>query len=182
MASTVICPNCSRQVEVGEQYFGQSIYCPQCGKLMAIPAPTATVVGYARFDSASPASVQYAGFWIRFAASFIDTFVTLIPAVIANAVIPFVGGLSVWIIYKGLCLANWNGQTVGKRACGIRVVDESLRPCTVGQAFGRTIAEFLSTLILLIGYIMAGFDPRKQALHDKMAGTLHVYSPRTTIS
>lgn len=81
-----------------------------------------------------------------------------------------------WIVYKGLLLTHWHGQTLGKKACGIRVVDESLRPLTPGQAFGRTFGEIVSGLILCIGYIMVAFDGRKQALHDKMAGTVHVYA------
>lgn len=120
--------------------------------------------------------VRYAGFWIRVVADIIDTMVLLIPAVIINFVFPLAGGLGLWIVYKGLLIAKWNGQTLGKKACGIRVVSEDLTPCSTGQAFGRTFAEIVSTLILCIGYIMAGFDGRKQALHDKMAGTLHIYT------
>ncbi len=48
--------------------------------------------------------------------------------------------------------------------------------CSIGQAFRRTFAEILSTVILLIGYLMVAFDERKQALHDKMAETLHIYT------
>ena len=102
--------------------------------------------------------------------------VLLIPLILIDLIVPFVGGTILWILYKSLCLANWNGQTIGKKACNIKVVDQSLRPCSMGQAFGRSFAEILSTLILLIGYLMVAFDDRKQALHDKMAGTLHIYT------
>lgn len=122
--------------------------------------------------------VRYAGFWIRVLADILDTLVLLIPAVILDFIIPLAGSLGLWIVYKGLLLANWNGQTLGKRACGIRVVSDNLTPCSTGQAFGRTFAEIVSALVFCIGYIMAGFDGRKQALHDKMAGTLHVHADR----
>lgn len=122
--------------------------------------------------------VRFPGFWIRVVADLIHSLVTFIPIAIGNRVIPFVGGCAVWILYKSLLIANWNGQTVGKKACNIKVVGDDLRPCTLGQAVGRTIAEFISTLLLCIGYLMVAFDGRKQALHDKMAGTLHIYADR----
>jgi uncharacterized RDD family membrane protein YckC len=40
------------------------------------------------------------------------------------------------------------------------------------RATGRYLAKFLSALILFIGFIMAAFTARKQALHDMIAGTL----------
>ena len=42
------------------------------------------------------------------------------------------------------------------------------------QALGRSLAKILSALTLFIGYIMAAFTKRKQALHDKIASTLVV--------
>jgi uncharacterized RDD family membrane protein YckC len=41
-----------------------------------------------------------------------------------------------------------------------------------GRATGRYFGKLLSAFILLIGYIMAGFTEKKQALHDIIAGTL----------
>lgn len=175
MSTKVACPHCRRAIDVNDALAGQSIYCPMCGKQMMIPPPVAHVVPVVSTVAAPSNSVHYAGFWIRLVAAFIDTLVLFIPAIIANLIIPVVGGLILWIIYKGLFLGNWNGQTLGKKACGIRVVDLTLQPCSMGQAFGRSFAEFVSTVILLIGYLMAAFDGRKQSLHDKMAGTLHVY-------
>ena len=67
-------------------------------------------------------------------------------------------------------------KAVAPDRCNIRVVDENLGPLAPAQAFGRTCGEILSGIILMIGYIMAAFDERKQSLHDKMAGTLHIYA------
>ena len=44
-----------------------------------------------------------------------------------------------------------------------------------GRATGRFFSKYLSALLLLIGYIMAGFTERKQALHDKIAKTYVIY-------
>jgi uncharacterized RDD family membrane protein YckC len=41
-----------------------------------------------------------------------------------------------------------------------------------GRATGRFFAKIISAIILGIGYIMAGFTEKKQALHDILAGTL----------
>lgn len=176
MSMSVACPRCRRAIDVHDGFAGESLYCPTCGQHMMIPPPVAHVVAGSSAVTGRTDFVHYAGFWIRVVADMIDTLVLVIPMIIADLIIPVVGGLVLWIMYKGLCLGNWNGQTLGKRACGIRVVDLTLRPCSMGQAFGRTFAEFLSTIVLLIGYVMVGFDARKQALHDKMAGTLHIYA------
>jgi uncharacterized RDD family membrane protein YckC len=41
-----------------------------------------------------------------------------------------------------------------------------------GRATGRFFAKIISSIILFIGFIMAGFTEKKQALHDMIAGTL----------
>jgi Tfp pilus assembly major pilin PilA len=64
--------------------------------------------------------------------------------------------------------------TLGKMALGIRVTDGQGRRVSFGRATGRHFAKLLSGLILLIGYLMAGFTVRKQALHDMIAGCLVV--------
>ena len=43
------------------------------------------------------------------------------------------------------------------------------------RASGRYFAKWVSSLTLLVGYIIAGFTARKQALHDMLAGTLVRY-------
>ena len=62
--------------------------------------------------------------------------------------------------------------TVGKMALGLKVTDLEGRRISFARASGRHFAKYISGMILLIGYIMAGFTERKQALHDMIAGTL----------
>jgi uncharacterized RDD family membrane protein YckC len=64
--------------------------------------------------------------------------------------------------------------TYGKRALGLRVTSLSGERIGFGQASGRFFGKLLSGMTLYIGYIMAGFTERKQALHDMVAGTLVV--------
>jgi uncharacterized RDD family membrane protein YckC len=43
------------------------------------------------------------------------------------------------------------------------------------KGIGRYFSKIVSAIILLIGFIIAGFDSKKQALHDKIASTYVVY-------
>jgi uncharacterized RDD family membrane protein YckC len=120
--------------------------------------------------------VRYAGFWVRAAAFLIDFMVLLVPAAMLDLDHDPFGWWVMYSVYKGFCLAGWSGQTIGKRFCGIRVLGEDLQPCEGGQAVLRTMGEVVSTTFALFGYLLAGVDSRKQALHDKLARTVHVYA------
>jgi uncharacterized RDD family membrane protein YckC len=67
------------------------------------------------------------------------------------------------------------GATPGKMAVGIKVVRPDGGPISVGQAIGRFFAYILSGIILYIGYMMAGWDDQKRALHDRLAETRVIY-------
>jgi len=63
--------------------------------------------------------------------------------------------------------------TWGKQALGIYVTDLAGQRITFGRATGRFFGKIVSGLIPLgIGFIMAGFTERRQALHDMIASTL----------
>jgi uncharacterized RDD family membrane protein YckC len=63
------------------------------------------------------------------------------------------------------------GATLGKMACKIKVVTPDGGRVTYLRAFGRYFAKLLSAMICFIGYIMAGFDDEKRALHDRICDT-----------
>ena len=67
--------------------------------------------------------------------------------------------------------SNWQA-TLGKKAIGIQVTDLDGDRISLARALGRYFAKFLSVLILMVGFLMAGWTDRKQALHDMVAGTL----------
>lgn len=73
--------------------------------------------------------------------------------------------------YTLLHSSKWQG-TVGKKLLNIKVVDLNGDRIGFGKASGRYFATILSGIIFYIGYIMAGFTEKKQALHDMVAGTL----------
>ncbi len=120
--------------------------------------------------------VRYAGFWIRFGAALIDLIVLSIPMGIAWGIAPYVGPTALGIVYDTLLLSRWQGQTIGKRVCGIRVINADGTLCDLNDAFRRSVSSVVTDLTLGIGYVMAAFDERKRALHDRIAGTLHIYA------
>jgi len=78
--------------------------------------------------------------------------------------------------YEAYFLSSSRQATPGKMALGLRVTDLNGQRISFDQATGRHFAKYLSRVILLIGYIMAAFTERKQALHDMIGGTLVVKS------
>jgi uncharacterized RDD family membrane protein YckC len=76
-----------------------------------------------------------------------------------------------WLYYALLESSSWQA-TLGKKALGLEVTDLEGRRIGFGRATGRTFAKIISAMILYIGFLMAGFTEKKQALHDMMAGCL----------
>jgi uncharacterized RDD family membrane protein YckC len=67
--------------------------------------------------------------------------------------------------------------TVGKIALGLRVTDLNGERITFLRATGRYFGKIISGMILYIGFIMAAFTEKRQALHDLMAECLVVSNP-----
>jgi len=77
-----------------------------------------------------------------------------------------------WLYFAGM-ESSERQATFGKAAMSLRATDLEGRRLSFGHATGRFFAKLISGLIpLAIGYIMAGFTEKKQALHDIIAGTL----------
>ena len=77
-----------------------------------------------------------------------------------------------WLYYAYFESSDWQA-TVGKKVLNLIVTDLHGNRITFGRASGRFFAKMVSALIpLAIGYIMAGFTERRQALHDMIASCL----------
>jgi uncharacterized RDD family membrane protein YckC len=63
------------------------------------------------------------------------------------------------------------GATPGKMALSLKVVRPDGGPISFGRAVGRYFGKFLSYMTLSIGFIIAGFDSQKRALHDMICDT-----------
>lgn len=117
--------------------------------------------------------IEPAGFWLRAIALFLDSLIVSIASSIILAIVPF--GLAPCIVgwlYYALCESSRYQATFGKRALGLIVTNEYYETITFARASGRFFAKILSYLTLCIGFFMAAFTERKQALHDMVARTL----------
>ncbi len=149
------------------------------------------------YGDAQALNSPMAGFWLRFGAYIIDYIITQVAAAIAGGALGFIIGLlmassgnsgsSIQIVaqstgsvvglviawlYGALMESSEKQATLGKMACGIIVTDERGQRISFGRATGRHFGKILSGLILCIGFMMAGWTEKKQALHDQLAGTL----------
>jgi uncharacterized RDD family membrane protein YckC len=145
--------------------------------------------------------MNYANFWVRFVASFIDGIILNIfgsiagfiagliiglvfvastgstgdtGAVMAAQTFGFFLGVIITWLYQALLESSPRQATLGKQAMSIIVTDLNGDRISFGKATVRSFSKYLSVIILLIGYIMAAFTEKKQALHDIIAGTLVV--------
>lgn len=115
------------------------------------------------------------GFWPRFAAMVID----LVVLIIANQVITGAEGedvtsafgLMVDVAYFVGLWTYWGGQSLGKKAMGIKVVKTDGSPVTLSTAIIRYVGYIISAIALLVGFIWIAFDAHKQGWHDKIAST-----------
>lgn len=155
--------------------------------------PAAPAMGFA-------VAPHYAGFWIRVPSAVIDSVLLFLAnwlvRLLVNSVITTVAmgarlpvhevfgvwrpvrvaiALAIgWAYGAGLESSSFQA-TLGKQALRLRVTDLEGKRLTFARATARHFAKFLSLFSLCIGYVMAGFDLQKQALHDRIAGTRVLY-------
>ena len=142
--------------------------------------------------------VVYVGFWLRFAASIIDTIavtVVILPLLffiygkglfavdidpdlikMLHNLVPEFGEFIIKYILPAIAvILFWifKSATPGKMAINAQIVDAKTfgKPST-RQLIGRYFAYYVSTLPLMLGFIWVAFDSRKQGWHDKIAGTV----------
>jgi RDD family len=112
------------------------------------------------------------GFWRRLWASVID--MTLLGVLLALGG-PFL--LVIWIAYH-VGFWVWLGSTIGGIIVGIKVVRVDGAPVDFSTALVRSLASVFSALPLFLGFLWAGWDPERQAWHDRIAGTVVVRTRR----
>jgi len=163
---------------------GGGTYSPYAASTVTASHGSAVVVG---------GEVVYAGFWKRYAANFLDSFVVAIGTFPISMIFNVVGAASgdqgmmmgmsllamlcnliIGICYYAGFHASRGGATLGKMAVGIKVVRSDGERITFLRGIGRYFGLILSSLLLFIGLIMAAFTERKQALHDMLCDTLVV--------
>jgi uncharacterized RDD family membrane protein YckC len=120
-----------------------------------------------------------ASFLQRLGAALIDAIivgvvVALLEAILGRGLGGLVG-LALGIGYYGYLEGSASGQTIGKRALGIRVYDfRAGGPIGTSRGILRYFARILSTIPLFLGYFWMLWDDEKQTWHDKIAGSVVV--------
>lgn len=146
---------------------------------------------------AGETELVYAGFWRRAMAYIIDgvivSAILFLIGIVSQTFIESTGaGFDIYDEYGGLqeqmsygiitALVSWlyfalsesssQKATLGKRSIGLIVTDMEKQQISFGRASVRYWSKILSNMIFMIGYLMAAFTARKQALHDMIADTL----------
>jgi uncharacterized RDD family membrane protein YckC len=186
---TRFCSECGRPYPPDELVaFGSSLVCAACKPLFTQKLR----------EGVRPAgAVLYGGFWIRYLAVLVDSLVFCVLIVIVFAIglmlfpvdwanvgrsqadlmqllalegVVWLSALLFAAVYETLMVGRF-AATLGKMACGLRVVTADGGKMSYGRSLGRHFAKHLSSFIIGIGYIMAGFDDEKRALHDRICDT-----------
>lgn len=178
--------------------FNQQIlnYIKQQVQKIIRPAPIPNV-GIA---SNSAMSVSYASFWFRTAAILVDGLIIILIFLIVTLLYVlyflFIGQNNpsllsnimqtlfyfIMLILYFPFMESRGGATFGKKIVGIKVLNANGEPVSFLRSLGRNFAKIISSLILMIGFMMAGFTKKKQGLHDIIASCVVVKSEEISVS
>ncbi len=196
---TINCPHCGFSREVASSRIplgaGQA-KCPRCGESFAFARPQSDLPDAAAPAGApplvpSPQGVPKGGFWIRVAATVVDSILVSLLQFVFGFLLALTTGagelaprgetmmglltalLSAAIaVFYYVFFTGYGGQTPGKMVVRIKVIRTDGTDIGYGRAFLREVpGKFISGILLGIGYLMVAFDRQKQGLHDKIADT-----------
>ena len=183
------CPSC------GNAILPDGEFCLFCGDLLSNASPHGRDVpqrmsgGESRVAAKPP--IEYAGFWLRVWAGAIDVAIEVIATLILTVVvgltlrqigspsgvspitirymtgIAFIPILAIgaWLYCAFSESSRWSA-TLGKRIVGLQVLTSAGGRLSFGQATVRHFMKFLSLFTATVGFMMAGWTRRRQALHD----------------
>ncbi|CDQ40829.1 MULTISPECIES: RDD family protein [Virgibacillus] len=140
------------------------------------------------------AETKPAGFWIRVLASIVDSLLLSVLAAIIAFIIndedfvflysqaemetstsdSWASAIYIILFMIILTASKWKGSP-GKIICNIQVVNTDMSQISILKSIGRYLSYFLSAIPLLIGFMMAGWNEEKKALHDIICKTRVVY-------
>jgi uncharacterized RDD family membrane protein YckC len=120
-----------------------------------------------------------AGFWVRFAATWVDLFIVWVAVRIAvslfrhfNVYVPLEITVILFFLIYSVLLIGWRGSTIGKLLCGLTVQSSKGKPVGYVRAFLReTIGKFLSAVFLFLGFVWVAFSRKKRGWHDYIIRT-----------
>jgi uncharacterized RDD family membrane protein YckC len=129
---------------------------------------------------------QYAGWGSRFAAALLDGLIIFLPLGIVLAIIGAVThspGLTYFLYFIGSIagfgllgyLEGNSGQTIGKRALHIKVVDaDTGQLLGAGRGVGRKLAHYIDSFACYIGWLWPLWDDKSQTFADKICRAIVV--------
>jgi uncharacterized RDD family membrane protein YckC len=135
---------------------------------------------------ADSASGPRASFGQRLGAFLIDSILLVVAAAIVTGIFAALigkGGIAIGylaylvgsVVYFAYFEGSESGQTLGKRAVGIRVYDFARGgPIGFGRGFIRWLGRLPSAFVCYLGYLWMLWDGEKQTWHDKIATTVVV--------
>jgi uncharacterized RDD family membrane protein YckC len=182
--------------QCGQWAAEQQAACERCGATLggtAIgPLPGAGSAMHGAGEHAR--AVKFAGFWRRFGVMLADSLVLFFPFAILRLVLDpdsagrgadfedpaywtvFSLNVLLWGLYCTLLESSPAQGTLGQQLLGVRVCDGQLRRISFARACGRFLAQWLSICLCGTGYLVNLWTKRRQALHDLVAGCVHVRS------
>ena len=201
-----VCSNC------GNPLLPDGKFCLFCGDVLAEPSGKPALVGRSSRptdieDPRTASAPEYAGFWLRVWAGAIDVTLEALAALSLTVIVGFAikiyvskSGLSpitgsyltgiafIFLLSVGAWLycaftesSEWRA-TLGKRIIGLQVVTSSGGKLSFGQASVRHFMKFLSLFTAGVGFVMAGWTKRCQALHDMPSDTVVIKVAEPSLS
>jgi uncharacterized RDD family membrane protein YckC len=122
---------------------------------------------------------EYGGFWIRLLAYVADCAILLLAMLLLGAVFGMtgltkLGGIVLFVLqllYWPVMQASARQATFGKAMLGLKVLGPDGGRLSFLRSLARELAKIASALVFMLGFVMAAFTGRKQALHDLLAST-----------
>ena len=167
----------------------------------AAPRPPG-LVGTAADTAATEVVVpaQYVGMVTRTLAFAIDAAIINAVAILVTAVVGLalsviavpegvrvvtlaLGGMAYVVWNVGYFVGFWTatGQTPGARMLGFRVRTAQMERLSTRRALVRFAGVVLAAIPLFAGFLLILVDGRRRGLHDRIAGTVVVESPRARV-
>jgi uncharacterized RDD family membrane protein YckC len=135
--------------------------------------------------------MTYGGFWIRVLAYLVDMVVLFTLLVVLGFGAMYIGDIASLVmmpvfllgptLYFVLLHASKRQATFGKSLLGLKVGKADGERLSLARSFGRELAKIISAIPLAIGFLLAAFTGRKQALHDYVASTVVVRDGRGNV-
>jgi len=197
-AGSRYCSSCGRSYPASDlATFGESAICAECKPAwvqrlrQGMTTTSGAALNYAGFwirfgavciDALAIGAVQGLLFFLLFGGSLVTMFGQAAQGVdpaqtgaFAGAIAASIGmfqimSLAIQLAYHSFLWFRF-GATLGQMALGLKVVTPEGGPLSLAVSIGRYFAYMLSGIILGIGFMMAGWDDQKRALHDRLANT-----------